>query len=214
MSTKIYLAYRCSVKKLNEFLLKFREHCFSKVQERIEVLMAAVTPEQIRKYYDDKEWNMSYEEFLTKKEKYFRFRHVFVNACEASPNHYRDLIFCFDCSLNVWLHKNKAYLIPYGETWILNDFKLPEEVEEYPYWNNSDPPENVTNKQWEARSKNWDAVCLKNWNQSRLLHTVIDLKNDNFCLQPIADKILGKQLSFSACLYLGKDLKIEKLTDS
>jgi argininosuccinate lyase len=67
MSTKIYLAYRCSVKKLNELLLSFREHCFSKVQERTEVLMAAVTPEQIRKYYDDKEWNMSYEEFLTKK---------------------------------------------------------------------------------------------------------------------------------------------------
>lgn len=200
MSTKIYEAYRCSVKNLNEFLRIMREHCFAKVQDRIEILMPEVTQEKIREYYDEKDWEMSFDEFLNKKEKYFRFRYVFNLACEASLSDVRDLFFCFDCSLNIWIHKNKAYIIPYGEKWIYKDFLKPDGTEEYYYWNNSDRPDNITNRQWQSRAKNWQEICLNNWNKSRLMHTIIDLKNDNFSLQTIADKILGEKQAFSACL--------------
>jgi hypothetical protein len=206
MSTKIYYGYRCSVKTFNEvFLPAFREHCLAKVQERIELLMDAVLPEKIREYYENKNWQeeMPYEEFLVKKEKFFRFRTVFKLACEASKDDKRNFISCLDCSLNVWLHKNNVYIIPYGETWIYDDFKLPEGAEDYSYWNNTDRPDEISNRKWNERRNNWEAVCLNDWNKSRLNHIIIDLKQDNFSLQPIANKIFDEKEAFGACMDTG-----------
>lgn len=180
MSTKIYLAYRCPIGTFYKvFIPSFRKHCFDKVVERVKTLVACVKPEILEKAYEDKDWQkqMTFERFCEKKGELFKLREVLRAAYKASVSSQRDPYFCIDCSFNVWLYKGKAYIIPYGEYWITETFEMPEGVEDYSYWNNSDEPEGVTLAQWRSRGKIWGKVCLDNHNERRLLHQVVDVSS-------------------------------------
>ncbi len=194
MSTKIYTAYRCGIKDFTKvFLPAFRETCFKAAAKRAKELMKHVEDSVIKEVYD-KGWQdeMSYEQYQQKLGKLCRFRHVFRTCAEASKQAERDFLFCFDISLNLWLYNNKAYIIPIGEGWIYEKFKIPEEAEEYAYWNSSDKPNEITARQWQARLDTWEKVCLNDHNSARLNHQIINAK-EHTGLYEIARLILPER---------------------
>ena len=179
MSTRIYTAWRCTPKVFPDFLSAFRTHCLAKIGKRVSYLAAGLKPEKIREIYDTKDWakEMPYEEFYKKNEKRIRISQTFKMCALASKSSERDPMFCIDCSMNFWIQGRYIYIIPYGENWVHQDFLLPEGVEDYCYYNNSDEPEGVTYKQWQTRGKNWDKIC-DDWDAARNVHEIVNAGSD------------------------------------
>lgn len=181
MSTKIYTAWRMPIGVFaKDFMTAFQEHCLNKVALRLEELIGAVEEKVMKDVYDKHDWSkrLSWEDYVKQRGKQVKARHVLKYSYLASDSYERSLLFDMDCSFNAWIHNNKVYVIPYGESWILNGFDVPEKVEDYCYYNNADQPENLTRRQWDARAKTWDKICLDNhgWNRSRLLHEIVNIK--------------------------------------
>lgn len=95
---------------------------------------------------------------------------------KASASSQRDPLFCIDCGVSLWINGRYAYVIPNGEEFTRKGIKYPKWVEEYAYWDNSDPPEHIPYKQWKMRGKAWDRVCLDRWNDLRLWHDVVSFR--------------------------------------
>lgn len=182
MSTKIYQAWRCPAKEFPLFVKTFHEHAFTKAVKMMDILAASVVQDKILEemlpvYENWKKTYADFDSFVKDKYEIYKIRKCFQAALEASRSETRNF-FCIDASFNAWFYKGKFYIIPYGERCILEDFQPPERAEEYAYWNNTDQPETLTRKQWVARGKTWDAVCLDDWNANRLVHEVINFKKD------------------------------------
>ena len=192
---------------VGKFLPNSRSHCLVKTSERVKALSNSLTEEGIKEEYDFyvkrtssnqylKDSVKSYEDWKVNLDRNKVFK-ILRHAYEASVATERDTLFCVDCSVNAWIEEDSsdgfnAYVIPYGERWIWDDFKLPKGVKDYSYWDNTDKPENVKQKDWEIRGKTWDKICLNNnWNDKRLTHVIIDLK-ENSGFNEISNLILGK----------------------
>lgn len=202
MSTKIYYAWRMSPKVFSEtFLPGFRSHCLTKASNKINHLLNYIEEDRLDAIYKSKGWKeagWTLERWKAEKGRFFRIREAFKDAYKASKSHERGWAFEIDCSLNVWFYKNKFYVIPYGE-W--DGFKVPKGVEEYGYWNNTDQPEGVTTRQWNARGKTWDKVCLDNWDAGRLVYQIIDAK-ERLGLVELAKTLLPEADVYSVCFNL------------
>lgn len=160
------------------FLPAFRDHCLTTVRTRIKRLMNTSVPHhKLTKIYK-KEWSdrHNFKQFMKLRKKYVQFREVLKDALNASIEMRRNIFCCIDCSLNMWLDGRHAYVIPYGESWIFDEFKAPYGVVDYSYWTTSDQPDDVTRAQWVKRGEVWDRVCLDNWNEFRLEHLIVDIK--------------------------------------
>lgn len=192
MSTKIYQAWRCSASVLTtKFLPIYRKHCFEIIGQKVKDLMLTISDERITEISKEARFSQySFEEFLLQKETVVRLREVFSKSDLASKSHYND-IYCMDCSLNIWLHKGKAYIIPYGQSWIASEFQLFEGLEDFCYWNNTDAPEGMDYKQWVKRGKIWEKVCLDDWNATRMTHEIVSLK-ESVGLFNICDTIVSQ----------------------
>lgn len=65
----------------------------------------------------------------------------------------------FDFSLSFFPGARKTLLIPITRNSLFTGiFANMNEVFEYGYWDNSDRPDNVTNREWRKRKKDWDSV--------------------------------------------------------
>ena len=212
MSTKIYTAWRMPISTCyKSFIPCFREHCFSLVSEKVKALSGCVMDEVAKEIYNESycKNTMTWEEYLKSRGSQIKTRHVLKHSYLASESYLKGEPFGIDCSLNIWLYNNKAYVIPYGEYWILKDFEVPEKVEDYSYWNNTDHPEGISYRQWEARGKTWDKVCLGNtsgWNQNRLLHEVVNIK-EMIGNETIWKKIFGKDEDIGMALLIEYDVE-------
>lgn len=205
MSTKIYDAYRCKSSVFDSFLIKIRNHCMSTTRKKIKSLASDVKTDCLYKIYYDKGWSekMDFDAFCKEKEKSIRVREVlklFVTISESKLRNPDDI----DCSLNIWHLKNKFYIIPYGERWIYDKLKMPEGVEDYCYYNNTDHPENLTQRQWDARGKTWDKVCLDDWDSSRMVYKIIDVK-ESIGLTEVVTGLVPKEQIFMTTFNLKKE---------
>lgn len=64
----------------------------------------------------------------------------------------------FECGASLWI-RDYTYIVPYGGYQFINLLdvsKYPKHLEDYRYWNNTDIPDNVNDKEWNARLKNWE----------------------------------------------------------
>jgi hypothetical protein len=63
----------------------------------------------------------------------------------------------FDVNMVVLPIEDKTLCMPYAHNDVLYDLltKRPE-ISEYAYWNNVDPPENISDEEWEQRKNDWD----------------------------------------------------------
>lgn len=205
MSTKIYTAFRCKPRTFSEvFLPKIRDHCFKKIITRVERLIGKVPESKIQEVYDSKQWKseMSFDEFRNQRGQLIRLKEVFKRSLVASSGTVRDLDYDLDCTLSIWLYKNRFYIIPSGEHWIYEGFEKPEDVEDFRYYNNQEGPSNLTDRQWSNRGKTWNKVCLDNWNKGRMQHEIINVNNNQVGLDIIASHFLPADLRFAATINL------------
>jgi len=102
-------------------------------------------------------------------------------AIESSRSKFRANELDVDASLNLWLHGRNVYAIGYGDCW--NDLpplaELCPAIRDFSYWDNAGRPADVSRRQWAARRKTWDAVCLdESWDATRLVHTIVNVAGD------------------------------------
>ena len=66
------------------------------------------------------------------------------------------------CGVNLWFPKRSRFVLghPWGES--ITDIDFPEWVEEYGYWNNTDKPDEIPQREWTRRKKAWDSVLQCN----------------------------------------------------
>jgi hypothetical protein len=63
----------------------------------------------------------------------------------------------FSCSVTILPCKEEVFILLFTEdTDVQELFDAMEEIEEYPYWNNTDQPEGMTWEEWEIRGEEWD----------------------------------------------------------
>jgi hypothetical protein len=123
---------------------------------------------------------------------------VLKNCIEAAKRRTFDP-FDIECGLNMWIHKNKTYIIPICPNFISRNLTMPAWCEDYCYWDNTDWPEGMTSREWNARRKNWENVCLQDHNATRLYHSVIEAKGE-YDLYDLSYKIV----KYDLCAYLDK----------
>lgn len=69
----------------------------------------------------------------------------------------RDPVYDLDCEMVLIPGKRKIHMLFYAENKAYYEMlETFPEIQEYPYWDNTDPPDDVTRKQWRKRGKEWD----------------------------------------------------------
>jgi hypothetical protein len=178
MSTKIWVARRFPVSKINDFIDFCNETFTQRVVEHVTKYMNALKPdyEPLRKRIE------AHKKFCSKENeecpewhmRNCRFKAYMAGAVEAGKSMQRTLIFDIECGINLWVYKRKAYVIPWGE--FHSRVEWPEWAEDYHYQNQTDPPEDIPYAQFRKRGKVWDKVCLDDWNARRLSYDIISLR--------------------------------------
>lgn len=90
------------------------------------------------------------------------------------------------CGLNVWLYNGMFYIIPYGERFFHDLNNIPSlitSVEDFCYYNNADPPDDIPDDEWEMREDIWDIILdEKNkefpcWRNNKFDYNIFDSKD-------------------------------------
>jgi len=186
MSTKIYEGYRFPVEHLNDFIDHVREHQLAALVEKVRALMALVPDERVREELST--WEAVPDD-IEKVKQYIRWSIVAERLCEASQRPEKSL-FAVDSGWNFWLHGRFVYAIPWGQEFEHRALELPY-VEDFAYWDNTDPPENVSDEEWKRRGEIWEEVCLRRWNDRRLFYTVVDFGPGAHATSVFVRKALG-----------------------
>jgi hypothetical protein len=175
MSTKIYDGYRFPRNRLDEFIPLFNRICLKSVngllkKYRINDKTIRETRKKlcvknriIRKVLDDNDICLIFQ---------------LVEWMKMSKKGMKD-IFHLDCSFNLWLDGKWAYMIPYVACGMKMEKLLPGWCEYYGYWNNTDRPDDVSLRDWNARGRTWNKVALDDWDRTRLTHIVFEMKMPN-----------------------------------
>lgn len=105
------------------------------------------------------------DEYIKDKISLYNFvvENIRENYREIYKTGRRNPSYDFQFTVSVIPTKDKTLCVIYTEQ---NEFREiwenMKEVEEYGYWNNTDQPEDVTDKEWRFREKEWEKA-LKNW---------------------------------------------------
>jgi len=85
--------------------------------------------------------------------------------------------FGIEMGCQVFIHGRYAYIIPCGEDWLLKGFELPEFAEDFSYWNNSDRPDELSDREWNRRGRTWDKIIGTGRDEARrrLIYDVISI---------------------------------------
>ena len=169
MSTKIYTGWRVRTSHLNEFLDLIRAHMFTIVLTDVDSLAGDVKDEAVAERM--KRISLpAYSQEATE-----RGMRVEIVLELAKKPEFRQSILALDCGVNVWLDGGLAYVIPWGHPNRYATFEAPEWVEDYPYWDNTDRPNDIPASTWRQRGRNWDRVVLDRWDSHRLIYHVVDM---------------------------------------
>lgn len=179
MSTKIYYAMRFPQDRLNDFLDWSRTEVLKVVKERLETLMADVSPEDLDECPERfrGEGRLIWERFK-------RMRNVMAICRDAANTSQRDPLFDIECGFHIWLHEGRFYAIPFAEPWIKEvlDADRPDWAEEYHYQNQTDKPDEVSEADWAERAAIWEEVCLKHFNTRRMFFEIVNCRTESASL--------------------------------
>ena len=184
MSTKIWTAWRCPINRFNDFIDITNRHMFEEAVVEFQRWMARtklghIEAELAKKkaVYEKYKWPIKDEEWadggwIQRSICFEAAWRVVVQLYTAKGGGYNVL----GCGLNVWLHVDKAYFIPWGPPNFYFSLPVPEWAEDYHYQNQTDRPSEVPEDEWNARGVTWDAIIGYNgWDDHRLTYSVIDL---------------------------------------
>jgi len=176
VSTKIYTAYRFPVRRVNDFIVWFRETCFRLALKDVEAYMSTATMEGINGFYK------RHSKMLGVKEMKKRFPERYVRAYlvfRLILTKFRgERLIDLDCWFNLWLDGNYAYITPCYPDCRAEKVKPPKWCEDYCYFDNSDMPKGISIREWRQRGRKWEKLCLEDHNRSRLSHIVIEAGKD------------------------------------
>ena len=67
--------------------------------------------------------------------------------------------FDFDCNVSIIPSNDEVFVLIYTQDQeVKNMFSNMDEIEEYGYWDNVDPPDDLTAEQWDARGEEWEVA--------------------------------------------------------
>lgn len=191
MSTKIYYGLRIPKSKLEHFIWHARNLVFERATAIMVICMGEVTDEVSRivpKGVDEDE-SIDNEDWMdTGGERFNRLSKALELPIMCSKKGIRGIN--LDSWMNIWPKGSYWYIIPSwpdGSKIEIED--LPDYTEEYGYWNNTDQPEGVTDRQWLTRERNWKEVCIDDHNRTRLSHIIIEAKNSLIGLDEVERRI-------------------------
>lgn len=176
MSTKIYQAYRAPAEYIVDLIDWGRDTMETAAMVWLERLMENIDPEKLGECPEHIAGDPEGEKVWERAK---RLETVMELVKEEVKSPYKSVL-NINCGMNLWFYAGKVYMIPIGERFIVEelDKSLPEWLEDYSYWNNTDPPEEITDEQWRERGETWDQICTgkgrAQHNARRLYHEVID----------------------------------------
>jgi hypothetical protein len=148
MSIKIYDGVRFPLAKLGEFVEWVQSRGLKRVLKNARKLMDGVDMESdpVREFF---------EKYPEATEWMARVNVVMGLIGRAADTPLRNP-FDLESGWRVWIPPGKKFVLakPYGEA--PNHVKLPSWVESYGYWDNVDPDEDVSDREWRQREKDWE----------------------------------------------------------
>jgi len=167
VSTKIYNGIRIPKSKIEHFQKWFYHECIRQAAKHTASLACAFKKKVVKeksaalleKSPDLKcTKGMTLAKFIKNFDMQMRVSMAFKTFVESSKKQWAS--YNIDCFAHFWPRGKYCYIVPvFPGTNRDTEMKYPPYVEEYGYWNNTDRPENLTNRQWETRRKNWDC-CI------------------------------------------------------
>lgn len=155
MSWKIYVAWRVPVARLNEALDAIRE-------------------EMTKHFYEI--WKMFADELKEKKPEMNPLERCW-NVDQLFKHFGKDLDQPMSLGTTVRFDdEGYAYFEPYGPFRIHEKLTVPDWFEDFAYWNNVEPPEDVSEEDWKARGEKWKEMIeygIFTQQVSRLLDFVV-----------------------------------------
>lgn len=141
MSIKIYHGYRCKLNVLESVIFAFQTY----LKQAIKAQLFEFAKNTVGTS------GLSVDEALCK---------LVPVLHKASKQHTRALN--YDSWINFWLRGKYVYMIVDSseETMRTLNSHLPEGVEEYGFWNNTESPEGISESKWRKRGRDWESVCL------------------------------------------------------
>lgn len=159
MSTKIYDGFVISpsitgLEGLNKELIKFRKELIPIINDGYWDYLAVMA----HNFIDNKAFGIIDE--TDEKIAFWYAEHRLCKAIKViEERQIRDPFVDYDCSLVLFPHKNRIYGIIYTEQKKIRELWSNKKfVKGYGYWNNTDPEDNVTDKEWKERGEIWDKI--------------------------------------------------------
>lgn len=168
MSTKIYNGYvlpKLSLKDLHRLVAKMRERMCLIQDELYHNRVAANITALLDSFYVYPEEEFIkrvkegyYEEFDLDTSPLFAVEMVIRERQKRiRDTRVRDSLYDFECNMVLIPGGKKIYMLFYAENNAYHEMlKTFPEIRPYPYWNNTDPPDDMTERQWSRRGKEWD----------------------------------------------------------
>jgi hypothetical protein len=183
MSTKIYDGVRIPIDKIADFTKFFDARCLDFIVKQTEELMVSVKEEIVTeeaKNLPGLIGDKSIDEFLKDGgDEYIRYLYVakmYTVAMKKKVGFLNP-----DSWFSAFPLGEYFYIVPgfpTGFSLSVHEKTYPGYVEEYGYWNNADPPEDVEWEDFKLRGKNWEKCGALDIPQSnQLLHNLIELSN-------------------------------------
>lgn len=182
MSTKIYCAYRFPLTKVEKGIRAFHklllEGSLEQFSDTLERLTAKTYNLNIKEIETLKPMT---KEFETTTQKTYALQRLIILGDSLTKRLWNRM----DCGFNAWIFDGFMYVIPWANFSADNYFakvekKLPSFIEDFSYWNNTDPPEDLPGGEeaWEEREKIWEKVGPGGFNPGPragcLVHHVVD----------------------------------------
>lgn len=104
-------------------------------------------------------------------------------------NPYAGMAGDFTCDFAVHEYNTHYYMRPLGSTnaWDYSDIEKIPGVQNFQYWDNTDEPASVTQREWNMRGKIWHAMFARDREHVTLLYHVLDPYYPNGELQSLFD---------------------------
>lgn len=195
MSTKIYYARRLPIRLLNDFLDDVRGQVLRMINKRVITAMATV---------EIGDWSCPRSLNPWMSEQHRRFECVSKLVKKSADSPYRDTLLGLEASLNVWLSGSNAYVIPIMEDCMRSKIRWPRSSKDFGYWNNTDRPNGISEREWSMRARAWEGVNLgpdgsTDHNSRRFNHSIFAPKEDidliRLWLSDIRPKLEKSELS-------------------
>jgi len=164
MSTKIYNGYKIEKLMSAHELLSFCLDVGKQVQNKIKMEYKKESAILATHYIDAFMCGFFHERpehHLTKNSPVLMMAQDIIQEEheKARKDQLRGHLWDFSFSFSLFPKKNKILILLYTERdYLIKFWKELPNIQYYGYWDNSDPDENISKKEWKQREKDWESV--------------------------------------------------------